>query len=51
MYWLFDNLFILSKIKFIKKDPKNYIVKAAIFYFISLLCSIIYSIKKIIKIN
>jgi len=41
LYWIFDNLAILSAIKFIKRDAKAYAKKGATFWLIALVLSLI----------
>ena len=48
LYWLFDNLAILSKIKVITMDTKALGKKGATFWFIALLAQLILTIKNII---
>eukprot|EP01017_Pseudomicrothorax_dubius_P014885 TRINITY_DN1738_c0_g1_i1.p1 TRINITY_DN1738_c0_g1~~TRINITY_DN1738_c0_g1_i1.p1 ORF type:complete len:226 (-),score=46.99 TRINITY_DN1738_c0_g1_i1:122-799(-) len=40
-YWLFDNLNILSSIKFIKRDPKPYAKIGSSFWFLALLIALV----------
>jgi len=48
IYWLFDNLAILSKLKVINKDPKPYGKTGALFWLIALVANLILVIKEAI---
>lgn len=48
LYWLFDNLSILSKLGILKFDTKEMAKKGATCWFIALLATFILSIKNII---
>lgn len=48
IYWLFDNLAILSKLKIIDKDPKPYGKTGALFWLIALATNLILVIKEAI---
>ena len=46
-YWIFDNLQVLSSVKFLKYDPKEIGKKAATFWFIGLILSVVGSVIKL----
>lgn len=48
VYWIFDNLNILSRLKIIEKDPKPYAKTGALFWFLALLTSLISIVKDIV---
>lgn len=48
IYWIFDNLNILSKLKIIEKDPKQYAKKGALFWLLALLTSLVGIINDIV---
>ena len=48
VYWIFDNLNILSKIKIINKDPKQFAKKGALFWLLALLTNLISVVKDIV---
>lgn len=41
VYWIFDNLNILSKLKIIEKDPKPFAKTGALFWLLALLTNLI----------
>ena len=45
VYWIYDNLNILSKIKIINKDPKSYAKTGSLFWLFALLINLITVIK------
>ncbi len=45
VYWIYDNLNILSKIKIINKDPKAYAKTGSLFWLFALLINLITVIK------
>lgn len=49
VYWIFDNLNILSKLKIIEKDPKPYGKTGAFFWLFALLTNLVTIIKDIIE--
>lgn len=49
VYWIFDNLNILSKLKIIEKDPKPYGKTGAFFWLLALLTNLVSIIKDIIE--
>ena len=49
VYWIFDNLNILSKLKIIEKDPKPYAKTGAFFWLLALLTNLVTIIKDIIE--
>jgi hypothetical protein len=49
VYWIFDNLNILSKLKIIEKDPKPYGKTGAFFWLLALLTNLVTIIKDIIE--
>jgi hypothetical protein len=48
IYWIFDNLNILSKIKIIDKDSKPYAKTGAFFWLLALLTNLISVVREII---
>jgi len=46
LYWFFDNLNILSTIKFMRRDPKPYAKLGSTFWFIALIAQLIQSIRQ-----
>jgi hypothetical protein len=48
VYWIFDNLAILSKLKIFDKDPKTYSKTGATFWLLALLTNLISIVKDII---
>lgn len=48
LYWVFDNLSILSKIKIINQDAKSHGKTGATFWFLALICNLIVVVKDII---
>lgn len=48
VYWIFDNLNILSRLKIIEKDPKQYAKTGALFWLLALLTSLISIVKDIV---
>lgn len=48
LYWIFDNLAILSKIKIIDMNTKELAKKGSTFWFIALLSTFILTIKNIL---
>lgn len=48
LYWVFDNIAILSTIKFLSKDPKTYNKFGAFFWFWALVLAIIQTLRKLV---
>jgi hypothetical protein len=48
VYWIFDNLNILSKLKVIEKDPKPYAKTGALFWLLALLTNLASIVKDVI---
>lgn len=48
VYWIFDNLNILSRLKIIEKDPKPYAKKGAFFWLLALITNLVIVIREII---
>ena len=51
VYWIFDNLFILSKIKFINGNTEKFKKYAQTFWWIGIAWNILYSIKHLQKLT
>jgi len=49
VYWIFDNLNILAKLKIIPKDAKQYAKKGALFWLFALLTNLIIIVKDILS--
>lgn len=49
VYWIFDNLNILSKLKIVEKDPKPYAKTGAFFWLLALLTNLFTIIKDIVE--
>jgi hypothetical protein len=48
VYWIFDNLNILSKLKIIEKDPKYFAKKGALFWLLALLTNLVTVVREMI---
>lgn len=48
IYWIYDNLNILSKLKIFEKDPKSFAKTGALFWLFALLTSLISVVREII---
>ena len=44
-YWVFDNLLIISKLKLIKRNPKDFLKPAMLFWWLANVCNILLSLK------
>lgn len=51
LYWIFDNIAILSSIKFLSNDPKKFGKYGAFFWFWALIISLFQSIRKLNDLN
>lgn len=50
-YWFFDNLQILSKVNFLKLDPKKNAKIGALFWFFALIFALILDVRNLIKVS
>lgn len=48
VYWIFDNLNILSKLKIIEKDSKPFAQKGALFWLLALLTNLVTVVREMI---
>lgn len=50
-YWFFDNLQILSKVNFLKLDPKKNAKIGAIFWFFALIFALVLEVRNLIRVS
>jgi len=49
IYWIYDNLNILSKLKIFDKDPKAFAKTGALFWLLALLTNLVALVREIIQ--
>lgn len=49
IYWIYDNLNILSKLKIFDKDPKAFAKTGALFWLLALLTNLVAVVREIIQ--